>query len=72
MNIKTQLENMEPLLDKVTAYFDILQAVEMDSLINTDSINILVTDGFMAADKLRAQYDELYDSVHSQEKKAAV
>lgn len=72
MEIKTALENMETLLDKITAYFDILQAVEIDYLINTDSINVLAADGFIAANELRGQHDELYDSVHSHEKRAAV
>lgn len=59
--IMPYLLEMEPIIDKIVATMDIFQNMNVSTIVNPQSVNILAVDGFLNADKLKALYYQLYE-----------
>lgn len=59
--IMSYLLEMEPIIDKIVATMDVFQNMNVSTIANPQSVNILAIDGFLNADKLKALYDQLYE-----------
>lgn len=59
--IMPYLLEMEPIIDKIVATMDVFQNMNISTIANPQSVNILAIDGFLNADKLKALYDQLYE-----------
>ena len=59
--IMPYLLEMEPIIDKIVATMDVFQNMNVSTIANPQSVNILAIDGFLNADKLKALYDQLYE-----------
>lgn len=53
---------MEPLIDKLVSLLDLFQSVDVSSIANYQSINMLAVDGFLSADALKSIYSQMYET----------
>lgn len=59
--IMPYLLEMEPIIDKIVATMDIFQTMNVSTIVDPQSVNILAVDAFLNADKLKALYYQLYE-----------